>query len=167
MRYACPLICFLSIPGGGCAQEHPQPGDEAAVEQISDDEIFKAAGFEFSEGDWRKCGDPGSASYEPGAIMERGDFNGDGFPDALVTEGGTYCFGMTGYGYTLVSRGPDGAWRIMDERIGIPEFLGTLGADGWPDIEVGGPGFCFPVMRWNGSEYVANRTEYEGSPCRQ
>ena len=74
---------------------------------------------------------------------------------------------MTGYGYTLVSQRQDGTWRILDERIGIPRFLEAKGAEGWPDIEVGGPGFCFPVIRWNANEYVVDRTEYEGTPCRQ
>jgi hypothetical protein len=74
---------------------------------VPDDEIFKAAGFELSDRAWRKCGDPGTISYEPGAIMERGDFNGDGLVDALVTEGGTDCFRVTGYGYTLVSQRRD------------------------------------------------------------
>ena len=48
----------------------------------------------------------------------------------------------------------------------IPEFLETTGKDGWPDISVGGPGFCFPVERWNGSEYVLHRHEYEGKACK-
>jgi hypothetical protein len=37
---------------------------------------------------------------------------------------------------------------------------------GWPDISVGGPGFCFPVMRWNGRAYVRRRMEYDGKPCK-
>ena len=36
----------------------------------------------------------------------------------------------------------------------------------WPDISVGGPGFCFPVERWNGKEYKLNRFEYEGKRCK-
>lgn len=138
-----------------------QPG----VPAISDDEIFTAAGFTNGENGWAKCGDPGTISYQAGQIADRGDFNGDGLPDAVVVEGGTYCFGMTGMGYTLVSRQADGQWRIMDERPGILEFLDTKGADGWPDIEVGGPGFCFPVIGWNGSSYDTVRWEYEGKAC--
>lgn len=38
--------------------------------------------------------------------------------------------------------------------------------DGWPDISVGGPGFCFPVERWNGKEYKLHRFEYEGKRCK-
>ena len=139
-----------------------QPAEAPAV---TDDEIFTAAGFTKGAGGWAKCGDPGTVSYEAGQIAERGDFNGDGLPDAVVVEGGTYCFGMTGAGYTLVSRQADGQWRIMDERPGILEFLDTTGTDGWPDIEVGGPGFCFPVIGWNGRSYETVRWEYEGKAC--
>ncbi|MGQ7829310.1 hypothetical protein [Altererythrobacter sp. Z27] len=167
MRLAQLLLAALALPQVACAQESPQGKSSEMAATVADDEIFKAAGFELSDGAWRKCGDPGTMSYMPGAIMERGDFNDDGLVDALVTEGGSYCFGMTGYGYTLVSRRKDGSWRILDERIGIPRFLETKGVEGWPDIEVGGPGFCFPIIRWNGKEYQLNRTEYEGAPCRQ
>ena len=83
----------------------------------------------------------------------------------MVSEGGTFCFGNTGYGYTLVSQQADGSWAILSENIGLPHLLDTKGAGGWPDIEVGGPGFCFPVLRWNGSEYALQRRQYEGKPC--
>ncbi len=36
---------------------------------------------------------------------------------------------------------------------------------GWPDIENGGPGFCFAVYRWNGQKYDVNRYEYNGKAC--
>jgi hypothetical protein len=49
---------------------------------------------------------------------------------------------------------------------GIPEFLKTTGVNGWPDVSVGGPGFCFPVERWNGKEYKLQRYEYEGKQCK-
>jgi hypothetical protein len=167
MRSIQLLLAAFALPQAACAQESPHSEPSKTFGSVPDDEIFKAAGFELSDRSWRKCGDPGTVSYEPGTIMERGDFNGDGLVDAIVTEGGTYCFGMTGYGFNLVSQRQDGTWRILDERIGIPRFLETKGAEGWPDIEVGGPGFCFPVIRWNGQEYVVNRTEYEGAPCSQ
>ncbi len=166
MRCAHFLYPLIALTMSACAQAQPQNEEDIEGVPVSDDEIFKAAGFKLTRGSWGKCGDPGTMSYEPGAIRERGDFNGDGRFDALLTEGGTYCFGMTGMGYTLVTRSQDGSWIIMDERIGMPEFLKTKGTAGWPDIQVGGPGFCFPVLRWNGNEYVANRTEYEGAACR-
>lgn len=138
-----------------------------SVANIPDEEIFAAAGFTRTDDHWAKCGDPGTVSYQGGEIADRGDFNGDGLPDAVVVEGGTYCFGMTGMGYTLVSRKADGKWIILDERPGILEFLSSKGKEGWPDIEVGGPGFCFPVIGWNGTSYETVRWEYEGKPCKK
>jgi hypothetical protein len=133
--------------------------DEAAA--------FRAAGFNRRGGQWRSgCDDPGTATYTPGAVERVGDFNGDGRPDAVLTEGGTYCYGNTGIGYWLVSRRADGRWVLIDRNTGVLEFLKTRGAGGWPDILVGGPGFCFPVTRWNGREYKLVRWEYEGKPCR-
>lgn len=127
---------------------------------------FRAAGFHLVKGAWHKCDDPGEASYSPGSIEQAGDFNGDGRPDAVITESSSYCFGNTGTAFALVSRQPDGSWRLLAEDTGVLTFLKTKGAAGWPDIEVGGPGFCFPVQRWNGKAYALQRHEYEGKPCR-
>jgi hypothetical protein len=133
------------------------PADEAAA--------YKSAGFEFKDGQWRACDDP-SLSYTPGKIEETDDFNGDGLPDALISEGGTFCYGMTGAGYYLVSKQADGGWKLMTSGTGILSFLDSKGRDGWPDIEISGPGFCFPVASWNGKEYALKGHQYEGKPCR-
>ncbi|WP_338242985.1 hypothetical protein [Aurantiacibacter hainanensis] len=171
MHFRHMMFAMVLLPQVACAQDDAAADNPGAAlsdfaPKVSDEDIFTAAGFQYADGAWRRCGDPGTASYEPGQIARRGDFNADGLPDAIVTEGGTYCFGMSGLGYTLVSLSADGTWRILDDRVGIPEFLETSGIDGWPDIEVGGPGFCFPVVRWNGSVYEVNRREYEGKPCK-
>lgn len=163
MRHVCLPVALALLSQSAFAQDE---ASKQASAEISDEQIFPAAGFQYTDGAWRKCGDPGTVSYEPGQIARRGDFNGDGLTDAIVIEGGTYCFGMTGHGYTLISMTTTGKWRVMDERTGIPEFLDTTGTDGWPDIQVGGPGFCFPILRWNGTAYEVNRTEYEGQPCQ-
>ncbi|MCJ2178416.1 hypothetical protein [Novosphingobium album (ex Hu et al. 2023)] len=127
---------------------------------------FLAAGFKFQRGQWSECGDPGTPSYSPGQIDTVRDLNGDGRPEAVITEGSTFCFGMTGTGFTLVSKQADGTWKSITSSQGIPSFLATKGVGGWPDIEIGGPGFCFPVERWNGKAYVRNRHQYEGKACR-
>lgn len=134
------------------------PADQAAA--------FKAAGFTFKGKQWRACDDP-TPSYTPGALQEVRDLNGDGQPEALITEGGTYCYGHTGAGYSLVSKQANGSWKLITNGTGMVNFLNTKGTGGWPDIEIGGPGFCFPVERWNGKKYVVQRHEYEGKPCRR
>lgn len=134
------------------------PADRAAA--------FGAAGFTRRGNDWRSdCDDP-TASYEPGSIDQVADLNGDGRPEAVVVEGGTYCYGNTGTSFTLVSKQADGRWTRITGDVGIPNFLATKGVGGWPDIEIGGPGFCFPVERWDGREYRLQRYQYDGKACR-
>lgn len=127
---------------------------------------FRTAGFARVGTQWRKCEDPGTASYTPGTIETVRDLNGDGRPEALITEGSTFCHGNTGAGFDLVSKQANGSWKLIASSSGIASFLTTKGVGGWPDIEIGGPGFCFPIERWNGREYRLNRREYEGKPCR-
>jgi hypothetical protein len=128
--------------------------------------IFKAAGFAKRGNEWRSdCGDPGTDTYASGAIDLYKDVNGDGRPEAIVTEGSAYCYGNTGTAFWLLARQPNGAWKLVTHDIGIPQFLKTKGTDSWPDISIGGPGFCLPVQRWNGKAYVLHRKEYEGRPC--
>jgi len=152
------------------AQSVPPPTGKASVAtlQAADEAAaFKAAGFTKRGGAWRSgCNDPGTASYSPGSIAKVADVNGDGLPEVVLTEGGTFCYGHTGQGFWLVSKLANGSWKVMSSGTGIPEFLKTQGVGGWPDISVGGPGFCFPVERWNGKEYKLQRWEYEGKACK-
>jgi hypothetical protein len=126
--------------------------------------VFKAAGAVQRKGMWLMCADepnPGGATIETVR-----DLNGDGRPEAVVTEGGTFCYGRAEAGFQLLSKQADGSWRVITGGSGIPQFLKTRGAGNWPDISIGGPGFCFPVERWNGKEYALNRFEYEGKRCK-
>lgn len=133
------------------------PADEAAA--------FKAAGFKLNGKQWRACDDP-APSYTPGKIEQLADINGDGRLEAVITEGSTNCYGSAEVGYSVVSQQANGTWKLMAQGNGMVTFLAAKGVGGWPDIEVGGPGFCFPVLRWNGKEYVLHGHEYEGKPCR-
>ena len=135
-----------------------------AAEQTA---IFKAAGFSQAAGKWHTdCDQPDSGSYEPAAIDTYGDLNGDGRPEAVVTEGGTFCYGNTGTGFRLLTKAANGNWTVLHQSQGIAEFLKTRGVNQMPDMSVGGPGFCFPVLRWNGKSYERVRFEYAGKPCK-
>jgi hypothetical protein len=144
------------LPSGASAQD-------PAIDRADRVAIFKAAGAVQREGRWVICADDPATS---GAVIEQvRDLNGDGRPEAVVVEDGSFCHGAAGTGYTLLGRQPDASWKVIDFNSGVPEFLDTVGEGGWPDISVGGPGFCFPVLRWNGSAYVPDRHEYEGRRC--
>lgn len=149
---------LLLLSPFAAAQEKLAPADEAAA--------FKAAGFKLKGKQWRACvEDP--APDTRGEISEVRDLNGDGRPEAFITEGGSFCYGNQVGGYWLVSKQGDGRWTLITRGTGIPDVLATKGVGGWPDIEIGGPGFCFPVVRWNGRAYVEQRRQYEGKPCRR
>lgn len=153
---AC-LILIALVPSAALAQARLSPADETAA--------FRAAGFKRVGGQWQGCGDPGTDAYAPGTIETVRDIDGDGRPDAVIVESSSYCFGMAGQGFSLVSKQANGAWKPIASDTGIPTFL-PRGTPGWPDLEIGGPGFCFPVMRWNGQRYVLNRHQYEGKACK-
>ena len=150
------------------ALESPTPalGPPGASFEIDDAAAFKAAGFRLQDDGWHACDDPGTAAYLPGQIEQVADLNGDGAPEAVITESSSYCFGAAGVGYYLVSSNAAGAWKLIDQGEGFATFLSTRGAGNWPDLEVGGPGFCFPVLRWDGVAYQPNRREYQGKPCQ-
>ncbi len=131
--------------------------------------VFKAAGATLIKGKWLICNpptDPGAPEPAGATIETVRDLNGDGRPEALVTDSGTFCYGGNEVGFQLVSKQADGRWRVITGNNGIPEFLKTRGVEGWPDISIGGQGFCFPVQRWNGKSYEPNRFEYQGKRCK-
>jgi hypothetical protein len=138
----------------------PAPNDLTASER---DAIFAAAGFTRKGRDWVGCDGNTTASIEQDDVR---DINRDGKLDAVVTEMGSACYGNVGQGFHLLTREPAG-WKRLHGSPGIPEFLKTS-ANGWPELEVGGPGFCFPILRWDGKSYAFHRNhEYESGACAQ
>jgi hypothetical protein len=118
---------------------------------------MRAAGFVSQGGRWLGGEGHCEAVIEPSDIR---DLNGDGRSEIVVTESGSFCYGHTGQGFYIMERAENG-WRTLFQSQGIPEFLPTKGAGGWPDIVLGGPGFCFPVVRFNGKTYAVHRQKEE------
>ncbi len=156
-----------AAPKGG---RYPTDGWKAPVkfaqlppaEQAS---IMKAAGFKRVGKAWKGC--EGSSSVDKDGV-EIKDLNGDGRPEAVITASGYECYGNAGQGFTVLRAVP-GGWKTMAGETGIPTFLKERGAQGYPDIEIGGPGTCFPVERWNGKSYrvIGGRTDEDvGKPCK-
>lgn len=113
---------------------------------------FKAAGF--SNGS-TECELEEEGDYLPPSMPYRNirDINGDGRLDAVITESSVYCYGNARTGFFLVSQQADGEWRLVGSGQGEVDFLPTSGKDGWPDVEIAGPGFCRPVLRYDGENY--------------
>ena len=152
------FITLLAMAAASASTPALSPADRIAA--------FKAAGFVRKGAIWKLCDDPGTASYAPGEIETARDLNGDGRLEAIIVESSSFCYGNTGMGYVLVSKQADGKWRKMTEGTGMVDVLKTKGLGNWPDLLIGGPGFCFPVVRWNGKGYAQHRFEYEAKPCK-
>lgn len=117
---------------------------------------FKAAGFVPKGNEYVRCDDTVTLSREPGHL-EAADLNGDGRPEVFVKESSTYCYGNTAEAFVLVGKQANGTWKVMLDAVGIAVVNETRHS-GWPDIEVGGPGFGpFPVYRFDGTTYVQGR----------
>lgn len=143
--------CLLLISNSNFAQT-PQ------VPKADTDAIFKAAGFKKQKHGWE-------GNCDIGEITTYKDLNGDGQKDAVIQDNSSMCYGRTGAGYYVVSQQKNGKWKQLFSNSGIPKFLQTKGKNGWPDIENGGPGFCFAIYRWDGQAYKINRYEYQGKAC--
>jgi len=118
---------------------------------------FATAGFKHTaDNRYIRCHeDPPTLSYRPGQA-ELTDLNGDGQPEVWVTESSVFCYGNTGSAFVLLTRDANG-WRVLLDEVGMQVVQDTRHG-GWPDIEVGGPGFGrFPVYRWDGQGYAPAR----------
>ena len=121
MRVLClGVVLAFSASTALAADMKLSPADTAAA--------FKAAGFAKKGNRWEGCGDPGTAAYTPGAIDLVRDLNGDGQPEAVISEGSSYCFGNTGMGYAIVSKQAAGGWKLINGGPGIPNILAAKGA---------------------------------------
>jgi hypothetical protein len=100
--------------------------------------------------------------------VDEEDLNGDGNPEVFVLGGNSCTSGFAGSNLTLFVRNPEGGWGM---NLGFPAGGWTVleaGNEGFPDLSIGGPGFCEAVYRWDGStyQYHGNR-ETEPGGCAE
>lgn len=87
------------------------------------------------------------------AIVLPTDMNKDGIEEIFIAYGNTYTSGMTGSDIVLFIKEWKGSYKKGLGFPGmIPDALSTSNK-AYPDLLIGGPGFEFPVWRWNGKEY--------------
>lgn len=81
------------------------------------------------------------------------DLNGDRVPEVFIWVGGS-CYGAAGGELSLFVKNKQRRW---EQNFGFPaggyKLLKTKSL-GYPDIELGGPGICLPIWRWNGTAYA-------------
>ena len=99
------------------------------------------------------CGQPA------GADVELRDMNGDGQDEVLVIYGNSCVSGAAGSSVVLFIKDAAGEYQT---NLGFPGASADPKPEkskGYPDLVIGGPGFCFPVWRWNGKAYDYLRDE--------
>lgn len=97
------------------------------------------------------------------------DLNGDGRPEVIVLAGNTCTSGLTGRSLFLFVKNKAGKY---EQNLGFPADAAVPLAQtskGFPDLLIGGPGFCRPVWRWNAAryDYFCSREESPGACAKQ
>jgi hypothetical protein len=122
-------------------------------------EIFKKSGFTLSKDkkQFAIAGDEASLIAPFDAEVFPTDMNNDGKEEIFIVFGNSYTSGATGSNVLLFIKDKAGNYQSNFGFSGtMPEIMPSKNA-GYPDLLIGGPGFEFPVWRWNGREYVFNR----------
>jgi hypothetical protein len=88
------------------------------------------------------------------------DLNSDGQPEVIVSLGSTCMYGGAGTGVSLFIKDAAGGWKFHDLGAGMYSVQETRN-NGYADLMIGGPGFCHPVLRWDGTTYVFDRSVAE------
>lgn len=139
-------LLLLAVP---CAAAGFSPAELAS--------IYKGAGYTVRGNKPVGC-DAADPSWPRSSFhVEAVDLNGDGKPEAIVSEGNVACYGRDEMGFHVVARNADGSWRRLASDSGGTMVLKTR-HKGWLDIEYGGPGMQKqPVLIWNGKAYTSRR----------
>lgn len=114
--------------------------------------IFKSFNVKLSKNGQQFVFEEGEA-YPFDAAVFPVDLNKDGKEEIFIVFGNTYTSGMTGSSVIAYFPGKKGGF---DAQLGFPgttpDVLSTSNLS-YPDLLIGGPGFVFPVQRWNGQSY--------------
>ncbi len=130
------------------------PGKLSDAERV---EIYKALGLKVSD-DGKTLVDE-SCAQEVSSEVDVRDLNGDGVDEVLITYGNSCMSGMAGSSVVLFIKEKSGHYT---SQLGFPGMIAEVRktkTPGYPDLLIGGPGFCFPVWHWNGKAYVHLRDE--------
>ena len=140
-----------------CSAQKPSPGaailfakDNGGLSVADQNLIFESLGMavDSTGKGFTMCDQP--AGYE----VSFSDWNKDGIKEVLVIFGNSCTSGMAGSSVALFIK--HSASAGYSTNLGFPGASADSQSTsnlGYPDLLVGGPGFCFPVWRWDGKEY--------------
>ena len=91
--------------------------------------------------------------YDVGAKAYPVDLNKDGLEEVFVVMDGV-LFGNTGQGVALFIKNSDQVYEQQTEVAGGIAVILDTKKKGYPELVIAGPGFEFPLYRWNGKSYA-------------
>ena len=138
------MLISINLSTSGCVTPH---APEETVTEATGGLLVATSGRVFEPA----CNE--TLDYEADVI----DLNGDGQPEVFTAIHGLCLGGSAGVQTNLYVKDSAGDWQPQFGFPGIPHILRT-GSGGFPDIEIGGPGFCFPVWRWDGRAYALHKS---------
>ena len=138
--------CFAATALCHAAEPPKDAADARIIAQATGGQFKAAKGKYFEKG----CNE--QLDYQAEVV----DLNGDGQPEVFISVQGSCLGGMTGVQMNLFIKASNGRWQRECGFPGVHSILKSR-SKGFPDIEVGGPGNCFPVWRWNGQLYAPHK----------
>jgi hypothetical protein len=144
VRIVMAMIVALSSSPASDAQSAQRKWVDDEIVSEATDGVLKATKGRYFE---QACDE--SLEYDAQVI----DLDGNGYPEVFTTVHGICLGGMTGSFLQLYVKDRRGRWK---PQFGFPGVYRVLESrnKGYPDIEIGGPGDCSPVWRWNGQRYA-------------
>ncbi|MFZ3222262.1 MAG: hypothetical protein WA142_04095 [Rugosibacter sp.] len=149
MRYIAlsSVVLFTAFIHAPIVFAAPSPSQADAIVSEATSGQLKATKGKYFE---KTCNE--SVDYDAEVI----DLNGDGQPEVFTNVHGICMGGGAGVLMDMYIKSKSGQWKPQFGFPGVPHVLKTK-HKGYPDIEIGGPGNCFPVWRWNGREYDTHK----------
>lgn len=95
---------------------------------------------------------------ETAVVVQPTDINEDGNEEVFIQVCNAMVYGNAGCAYTIFIKNEAGSYLRQEDVFSA--FISTRSTSnlGYPDLLGGGPGFKFPVYRWNGTKYITHLT---------
>lgn len=91
------------------------------------------------------------------------DMNKDGNEEIFVVLASVQLFGNAGQTFSLYIKNKKGVYMLQEVTGPGSAVILTAKSLGYHDLLIGGPGFTFPVYKWNGSKYIYHRKMKNGT----
>lgn len=151
------LAAALALGAGGAAQAQQTPAERAREAAA----MISAAGFRIQGAQIvNGCGRP--SQPRPAAV----DMNGDGRPEAIITDADPACYGPAGQQFWVIQKRGPFNWALVGGGAGRIKLLETR-TNGWRDYSLEGPG-CQRTWTYQGAQgYLSLKAcPGEGGPPR-